>query len=178
MKLTFCCAEGRERRRMITKTPPGPTRLHHVYVQGVESLGRGAHGGGKRCAAFDLRACPGQDFLKELVFLLARQNLETLNERQTGVDHDRELARENGEFLGFHAAPEGGHIQFLALLRHFRRSDLLTLQQAGEFALVRGGHRPADAASGTAGSLIFIILPLFASSVPLTLWPIAFALVP
>jgi len=37
-----------------------------------------------------------------------------------------ELAREDREFLGIHAAAESGHIEFLALLGHLRRSDLLS----------------------------------------------------
>jgi len=42
---------------------------------------------------------PAKIFLKELVFLLARQDLEnTERAGQPGVDHDRELARENGKF--------------------------------------------------------------------------------
>src|SRR5205809_5824845 len=45
--------------------------------------------------SFDLRARPRQDLLKELILLLAGQNFETLDEWQTGVDHDRELTREN-----------------------------------------------------------------------------------
>jgi len=50
-----------------------------------------------------------------------------------------------GEFLGLHAATELGHIEFIALLGHFRRGNLLTFQQALQFALVRGGHGAADA---------------------------------
>src|SRR6266480_2157440 len=62
-------------------------------------------------------------------------------------------------------AAELGHIEFLALLGHFRRSDLLSLQQARQFGLVRSGHHPADAAAGAAGSLIFIIRHVTASLV-------------
>src|SRR5260370_21038065 len=96
--------------RSDIKNPAVSPRLHHVYVQSVESLGRGAHRGGKRCAAFDLGTCPGKNFLKELIFLLARQDLETLNERQTGVDHDRQLPSEKRKLLGLHTATQLGHI--------------------------------------------------------------------
>src|SRR5437667_365383 len=62
-------------------------------------------------------------------------------------------------------AAESGHIEFLALFGHFRRCDLLSLQQARQFGLVRSGHHPADAAAGAAGPLIFIVRHLLASSV-------------
>jgi hypothetical protein len=106
---------------------------------------------------FDLAARADQDLLKEFVLLLTRQNLETLDERQTGVDHDRELAREDRELLGLHAAAELGHVEFLALLGHFGGSDLLALQQVRQFRLIGCGHDTADAGAGAAGSLIFVI---------------------
>ena len=50
------------------------------------------------------RAHAVQDLLKGLVLLLAGQNLEALHQRQAGVDHHRELAREDGQLLRVHAA--------------------------------------------------------------------------
>src|SRR5882672_9708494 len=105
----------------------------------------------------------GQDLLKEFVFLLARQNFQALHERKTSVDHDRELAREDGQFLGTHATAELGHIEFLALLGHFGGSDLLALQQVRQFRLVGCGHDTADAGAGAAGSLIFVIRHVISS---------------
>ena len=50
-----------------------------------------------------VRVC--EDHLREiLVLFLIAQDVETLDERQTGVDHHRELPREHGEVLRRHAA--------------------------------------------------------------------------
>ena len=73
---------------------------HHVDVEGVERLGVPAHRVGQRRAALDL--APGrEDRLREaLVRLLPAEDVETLHQRQAGVDHDRELAGEDGQVLG------------------------------------------------------------------------------
>ena len=123
----------------------GLTGLDHVDVQGIEDFWRAAHRRREGRAALDLTARSGQDLLKDLVLLLARQNLKTLYERQTGIDHDRELSREDRELLGLHAATESGHAEFLALFGHFRGGDLLPLQQARQLSLVGRGHYSADA---------------------------------
>src|SRR4029077_16665425 len=106
-----------------------------------------------------------QHLLKRLILLLARQNLQALHEWQTGIDHDRKLASEDCEFFGVHAAAEGWNIEFLPLLGHLRRRDLLALQQRRKLRLVRGGHHPADTGAGATCSLIFIIRHWIASSV-------------
>src|SRR6266516_1708669 len=140
------------------------TGLDHVDVQGIEDLWRAAHCRREGRAAFDLTARSGQDLLKDLVLLLARQNLKTLYKRQTGIDHDRALSREDRELLGLHAATESGHAEFLALFGHFRGGDLLPLQQARQLSLVGSGHYSADAGALAAGSLVFIVRHLIASS--------------
>src|SRR5207248_3305795 len=132
-------------------------RFHHVHVQGVEDFRRAAHGGGKRCASFNLGARAGQDFLKDLILLLARKNLETLHQRKTGVNHDRELAREDGQLLGIDAATKCGDIEFLPLLGHFCGGNLLALQNARQFRLVRCSHHSANAGAAAARSLVFVI---------------------
>src|SRR5437667_110985 len=92
-----------------------------------KSLRRTAHRGRERRASFDLRARPRQDLLKELILLLAGQNFETLDEWQTGVDHDRELTRENRQLFSIDASAKGRNVEFLPLLSHFCRGNLLTL---------------------------------------------------
>ena len=65
--------------------------------------------------------------MKELILLLAGQNFETLDEWQTGVDHDRELTRENRQLFSIDASAKGRNVEFLPLLSHFCRGNLLTL---------------------------------------------------
>src|SRR5882724_126815 len=154
---------GRKALQNGVENTPRFARFDHVHVQRVEDLRRGSHRSGKRRASFDLTARADQDLLKEFVLLLTRQYLETLHERQTGVDHDRELAREDREFLGLHATAELGHVEFLALLGHFGGSDLLALQQVRQFRLIGCGHDTADAGAGAAGSLIFVIRHVMSS---------------
>src|SRR5262249_55499742 len=115
------------------------------------------HRGGKSGTAFDLSASSGQHFLKRLVFLLAGENLQALHQRKTGIDHDRKLARENGQLLRGDAAAEAWDIELLALLAHLRRRDLLTLEKAREFGLARRGHDAAHTGTGAIGPAIFVI---------------------
>ena len=106
------------------------SRFHHVVRRAGRTPCRTASS--RRKASRRLRptrAYAGQNLLEGLVFLLAGQNLQALHQRQAGVDHHRELARENGQFLGIHAAAEGGDVEFLALLRELADVDLLALEQ-------------------------------------------------
>ena len=82
--------------------------------------------------------------MKDLVFLLARKNFQALHQRQPGVDHHRELAREDGQFLGIDAAAERGQVEFLALLGHLGDVDLLAPQQVLQFGLACRGRFAAD----------------------------------
>jgi hypothetical protein len=54
---------------------------------------------GERGAAFDIGAHLQNGRAEVLVLFLRAENLETLHERQTGVDHDGELTGENREVL-------------------------------------------------------------------------------
>ena len=54
-----------------------------------------SHRGGKRRAFFNVLTHLQQDLLEILVVLLLGQNFETLDQRQTGIDHHRKLARED-----------------------------------------------------------------------------------
>ena len=147
-------------------------RLDHVHVQRIKNLGRAAHGGRERSATFHLGARAGQHFLKDLVFLLASKNLKTLDERQTSVNHDGELARENSQLLGVDAPAKCGDVELLPLLGHFCGRDLLTLQDVRQFRFVRRGHHTANARAAPARSLIFVIRHERPPKVPRSLCPL------
>src|SRR5207302_5138292 len=78
----------------------------HVDVQVAERLGVLAQRVGERLTALhvihDLPRGVGED----LVLGLLRQDVEGLDERQTGVDHRGELAGEHDDVAGFDAAAE------------------------------------------------------------------------
>ena len=61
------------------------------------------HRVGQRRAAFDVGARLQDDLREVLVLFLVAENVETLHERQAGVDHHRELAREDRQVLRRHA---------------------------------------------------------------------------
>src|SRR5260370_23227118 len=149
---------------MGIKSPAGLTGLNHVDVQGVEDFWRAANRRREGRAAADRTARSGQDLLKDLVLLLARQNLKTLYQRQTGIDHDRELSREDRELLGLHAATESGHAEFLALFGHFRGGDFLPLHHVCPPNPVGRGHYPPDASPPVPLSLVFFCPPFFSLS--------------
>ena len=75
----------------------------HVAEQRVEHFRVALHRLGQRHAAFDVGAGLQNDLREVLVLLLVAENVEALHERQAGVDHDRELPREDGEVLRRHA---------------------------------------------------------------------------
>ena len=61
------------------------------------------------------------------MLLLLSQDLEALNERQTGVEHDRELPGEDRHPLGVDPARElGQELELLAFLADRGDVDLLT----------------------------------------------------
>ena len=83
-------------------------RRDHVGEEVVEGLGVLAHGVGQAGPALHVHARLLQDLGEVLVLLLGAQDLQALHEGQPGVDHDRELAGEDGQVLGGHAAAELG----------------------------------------------------------------------
>src|SRR5580658_4090178 len=109
--------------------------LNHVVVEGVKYLLELLHGGGKSGAAFDRAAHAIQNLLEGDVLLLSCENLQALDQGQAGVNHDRKLAGEDGQFLGVHAAAEGRNIEFLALFGKLADGDLLPLQGGLDFGL-------------------------------------------
>jgi hypothetical protein len=79
-----------------------------------------------------------------LVRLLLAEDVQTLHQRQAGVDHDRELAEEDGDVLGSHlAGAERRQREFLAfLLDRSGDGDALTAKLGGQHLLVLGGPFP------------------------------------
>ena len=72
----------------------------HVRVERVEGLRVLLHRVGERRARFDVFAGLEDDPRESLVRLLLAEDVQTLHQRQAGVDHDRELAREDRQVLG------------------------------------------------------------------------------
>src|ERR1700733_3781785 len=107
----------------------------HVVVQRVEDLFVLLHGGGKSGASFDRAAHAIENLLESDVFLLSSENLQALHQGQTGVNHDGELAGEDGQLLRVHAAAKRGDIEFLALFGELADGDLLPLQGGLNFGL-------------------------------------------
>ena len=110
----------------------------HVDEQVVEGLRVLAHGVGEGGAAFHVHARLLEDLGEGLVLLLAAQDLEALDEGQTGVDHDRELAHEDGQVLGGDAASELRQDHLLALLLDGGDQDLVPAQEGHDGFLVLG----------------------------------------
>ena len=120
-------------------------RFHHVVVQRVEDLVVLLHGGGERRAALDRGAGAVQNLLEGFVLLLARKNLQALHQRQAGVDHHRELAREDGQLLGRDAAAaKRGDVEFLPLFGQLADVDLFAAQRGREFGLAGCGAFSRD----------------------------------
>ncbi len=90
--------------------------------------------------------------LEVLVLLLLREDLQTLDERQTGVDHDGELAREDGEVFGLDLlapAADLRHGDLAPLLLDRGEHDLLAAQQ---LSAARRGCRPSRSPTITSPS--------------------------
>lgn len=93
-------------------------RLDHVDEEVVEDLRVLRHRGGESGAFLDVLPGLRQDAGEVFVLLLLREDFETLHERQAGVNHHRELAREDGEVFG---------LDLLALAGDLRHGDLAPL---------------------------------------------------
>src|SRR3984893_17272454 len=117
----------------------GLARLDHVGSQVVEDDRKPAHGIGQRRATFDGGPDTEQGFLKGGILLVGAENLQTLHQRQTGVNHDGELAEEHRNFLDLDlAAAKRGQGEFLALLPDRARRDPLLTELRGQAVLGRG----------------------------------------
>ena len=100
----------------------------------------------QRRAAFDVAASRENDLREVLVLFLRAEDLETLHERQAGVDHDRELAREDRQVL--RVRPFCADLAWRPWRRFLDRVDLrdedLLAAQRGD----RRVHRFGDALAG------------------------------
>jgi hypothetical protein len=88
------------------------------------------HRSGERRAFLYVLPNLKQNLLEVLVVLLLGQDFETLHERESGVYHDGELAREDGEFLGLDlaTASDFGDAYLSPLLFDGSQRDLFTAQ--------------------------------------------------
>src|SRR5687767_1476370 len=88
------------------------------------------HRGSESRAFFNVLSDLQKDLLKILVVLLLREDLQTLDQRQTGVDHHRKLAREHRQVfrLYFLASTDLRNADLAALLFDGRKRNLLAPQ--------------------------------------------------
>src|SRR5579871_6155267 len=118
----------------------GFTGLDHVGREVIENVGVLTHGVGQSRTAFYRGTNARKRLLEGLVFLVGSENLETLHQRQAGIDHDRELPEENGDVLDRNlAGTERRQREFLALFADGAGRDALTAQRLGQRLLV-GSH--------------------------------------
>src|SRR5712664_4087488 len=89
-----------------------------------------AHCGCKSRTLFDVLPHLGQHLLEILVLLLLREDVQALDQRQSGIDHDGELAREDRQVLriDFAAAHQLRDSDLSALLFHRSQSHLFATQ--------------------------------------------------
>src|SRR5581483_9748294 len=108
---------GRKALENRVQNTAGLARLDHVGGEVVEDLGIATHGVGEGGAALDRGPHAVQGALERLALLVGAKDFKTLHQRQSGVDHDGELAEEDGNVLGADlASTEGGQGELLALL--------------------------------------------------------------
>ena len=126
---------GRQALENRVENTAGLARRNHVREQRIERLRMLLHRIRQRGAAFDVGPSRENDRCEVLVFFLRSEDLETLNERQAGVDHDRELAREDRQVLRADAFARwlGGLGRRFLQRADLRDEDLLAAQ---------GGNRP------------------------------------
>jgi hypothetical protein len=86
----------------------GLTGGDHVHVERREHLLVLAHRVGQGLAGLDVVEHLLDDLAQRLVLALLREDVEALHERQAGVDHGRELAREDDDVARRDAAAELG----------------------------------------------------------------------
>src|SRR5437660_160485 len=106
---------------------------------------------GHRCrqsrTLFDVLSDLHQNLLKVLIVLLLRENLEALNQRQTSIDHYRELPREDRKILGLDlfSATDLRDPDLASLLLNGCERDLLASQDLSQsFAIVRDAFADDD----------------------------------
>ena len=127
----------------------------HVDVEVVEGLRVFAHRLGEGRAAFNVLAHLKDDLLEGRVVLLLPENVETLDERKTGIDHHRKLAGEDRDVLRLDAAAELGQRDLFALLLDGGDDDLLPAECRNHRILA-----VADQDAGLRGAVAVAALPL------------------
>ena len=117
----------------------GFTGLDHIGGEIVEDHGILAHGIRQGRAPFHRGADAVQSLLERGIFLVGGQDFQALNQGQPSVDHDRELAEENGDILGLDLPrTKGGHGEFFAFFPHRPRRDALAPQLLQQHVFVSG----------------------------------------
>ena len=89
-------------------------------------------------ARFDVLPDLDQRALEDFVLLLRREDLQALHEGQAGVDHDRELTREDRHHLRWHSSAELRKGDLFALFLDRGSFDALTAQHRDRRIFVVG----------------------------------------
>ena len=140
---------GRQSLQNDVENTAGFSSLDHVGSEVVEDVGILAHSIGQRRAPFHRGANPGQRFLKRLVLLVGRKDFQALHQRQTGIDHDRELAEENRDVLGLNLArSKRGQSELFAFFADCPWGNALAPQVLRQHLFVRRHPLPGDLLSG------------------------------
>ncbi len=119
----------------------GGDEVHEEVVEDLrvlaEPLGEGA-------ALLDVDLDLLEDRVEALVLTLGREDVETLHEGQTGVDHRRELPREDHQLGGLHRRADDD-VELLGLLLDLDRVQLLCAEaRLNQVGAVRLHHALAD----------------------------------
>src|SRR6266851_852655 len=115
---------------IASKNTAGFASFDHVRIELVEYPRMTAHCGCKSRTLFDVLPHLGQHLLEILVLLLLREDVQALDQRQSGIDHDGELAREDRQVLriDFAAAHQLRDSDLSTLLFHRSQSHLFATQ--------------------------------------------------
>src|SRR5688572_4940712 len=111
-----------------------------MRVKRVENLRMFFERSGKSRAFFDVLADLTQNVFEKYVGLLFSQNVQTLHERKSGVNHYGKLARKDGQFFRFNlfVATEFRNADFASFFRSVRQNDLLAPQKRAKLVLTGG----------------------------------------
>ena len=108
-----------------------------------------AHGIRQGRATFNRGTNAGECFLKGRAVLIGCQDLQALYQWKPGINHDRELAEEDGNVLCFYGSrSKCGHHEFFALFADSGRVDLLAPQLRGQYLFVDGDTLSGNFFSG------------------------------
>src|SRR5439155_16752412 len=116
------------------------TRFYHVRVEGIEDLGELLESGGQGSSFFNVLSYLAKHVFKEYVFLLLSEDVDTLHERQTSIDHHRELTCKDGQFTRSYFLPTADlrDRDVAAFFGSLRQDDLFSPQQVPQFIVAAG----------------------------------------